>query len=126
MSFEMLQAYRTASKDVRMVVLDECSKLGSQLLRRLDERLQQIASSSALFGGFNMIVCGDLRQLPPVRQSPIYKRDKQNYFGNAEFQELEYYPLDQVMRQSDVTFSGILTKIDDGEKLSPEEQATIE
>ena len=30
MSFEMLQAYRTAFKDVRMVVLDECSMLGSQ------------------------------------------------------------------------------------------------
>ena len=126
MSFEMLQACRTAFKDVRKVVLDECSMLGSQLLRRLDERLQQIASSSALLGGFNMIVCGDLCQLPPVRQSPIHKRDKQNYFGKVAFQELEYYPLDQVMRQSDVMFSEILTKIGDGEKLTSEEQATID
>ncbi|GFU35374.1 ATP-dependent DNA helicase [Trichonephila clavipes] len=42
------------------------------------------------------------------------------------WQSLDYYPLEQVMRQRDSTFSEILTKIGNGERLGTEQIALIE
>ena len=78
------------------------------------------------FGGMNMVFCGDLRLLPPVYQTAIYKRSKENFCSDIVWQALEYYPLVKVMRQADVSFSGILTKIGDGESLTDEEWGIIE
>ncbi|GFS83881.1 ATP-dependent DNA helicase [Trichonephila clavipes] len=44
----------------------------------------------------------------------------------VQWQPLDYYPLEQVMRQSDSTFSKILTKIGNGERLGTEQIALIE
>ena len=74
----------------------------------------------------NIVFCGDLRLLSPVCQTPIYKRSKAHFCNEILWQSLNYYPLIQVMRQADVTLSGILTKIGDGVSLMSEENAIIE
>ena len=75
-----------------------------ELLVIIHTRLQQIPGNfDELFGGMNIIFCGDLRQLPPVMATPIYKRCKT--FGNEIlWQGLEYYTLKKIIRQKDEIF----------------------
>ncbi|KAH7940839.1 hypothetical protein HPB49_006591 [Dermacentor silvarum] len=99
-------------------------------LPQLDCRLRQITQKlDHLFGGLDMILCGDLRQLPPVRASEIYKRCRETggLFGMAiKWHYVDYFPLVRVVRQADATFSGLLTKIGDGRALDDNEVALLE
>lgn len=70
-----------------------------------------------------MICCGDLRQLPPVIASAVYVGETKNI---AIWHKLKYFPLTKVVRQSDKTFSDILTKLENGEKFNEEELTLIE
>ncbi|XP_075553763.1 uncharacterized protein LOC142586404 [Dermacentor variabilis] len=118
-----LNTFRTLFKGVRCVIIDEVSMLSSDLLRQVDRRLRQIRADRMRepFGAFDVILCGDMRQLPPVRASEVYKRPKSNaaVFSTEvmAWHTLEYLPLTQVVRQSDVVFSNLLTKIGDGAML---------
>ncbi|CAK9832801.1 ATP-dependent DNA helicase pfh1, partial [Anthophora retusa] len=127
LSVENLNLFRSVMRNVRAIFVDECSMIGSGLLNQINNRLQHIFQQyDKTFGGINMIFTGDLRQLPPVCQSPIYKRSRQNFCAEIVWQSLEYYPLEQVMRQSDIVFSTILTKIGDGERLNEQEKQLLE
>lgn len=97
------------------------------MLCRINSRLQHILNDHVrTFTEMDMIFTGDLRQLPPVMQTPIYKRSKSNFCSEIVWQKLQYYPLVQVMRQANVAFSSVLTKIGDGERLTPDEISMIE
>ncbi|GFT45769.1 HTH CENPB-type domain-containing protein [Trichonephila clavipes] len=60
---------------------------------------------------------GDLRQLPPVRSTPIYKQPKQTIVGPILLRNLKFYERNEVMRQANQQFSSILTKIGNREEL---------
>ncbi|KAH7959418.1 hypothetical protein HPB49_010995 [Dermacentor silvarum] len=64
-----------------------------------------------------------LRQLPPVRASEVYKCSKTRNIFNTyiTWHHLSYFPLVQVVRQSDAIFSAALSKIGDGRALEKEE-----
>lgn len=127
LTIEALNSFREAFDNVRIVFVDECSMIGAALLGQINSRLQHILQDyERPFAGMDMIFTGDLRQLPPVFQTPIYKRPKQNFCCEIVWQSLNYYPLVQVMRQADVVFSSVLTKIGDGKPLLPEEKTMIE
>ncbi|GFW40169.1 ATP-dependent DNA helicase [Trichonephila clavipes] len=78
------------------------------------------------FGGLDIILIRDLRQLPPVRSTPIYKQPKQTIVGPILWQILKFYELNEVMRQANQQFSSILTKIGNGEQLDEIEITLIE
>ncbi|XP_065305470.1 uncharacterized protein [Dermacentor albipictus] len=127
-----LNTFRTLFKGVRCIIIDEVSMLSSDLLRQVDRRLRQIRADRMRepFGGFDVILCGDMRQLPPVRASEVYKRPRASgaVFSTdvIPWHHLEYFPLTQVVRQSDVVFSNLLTKIGDGAVLEDFEVDLIE
>ncbi|GFX37767.1 ATP-dependent DNA helicase [Trichonephila clavipes] len=101
--------------------------IGCDVPHKINLRLQEITGvHDQPFGNLNIIFCGDLHQLPPVNASPVYKRPRNSICGPVLWQSLDYYPLEQVMRQSDSTFSEILTKIGNGERLGTEQIALIE
>ena len=51
---------------------------GAEFLNQIDARLKQITGSfDENFGGLDITFIGDLRQLHPVRATPIYKQSKQ-------------------------------------------------
>ncbi|XP_037558151.1 uncharacterized protein LOC119435325 [Dermacentor silvarum] len=120
-----LNSFRTAFTNVKCVIVDECSMMSSNTLARVDDRLRQITGNyNDPFGGLDFIMCGDLRQLPPVRSSEVYKRSKtrNNIFNtHVTWHHLSYFPLVQVVRQSDAIFSAALSKIGDGHALEKEE-----
>lgn len=72
-----------------------------------------------------MILIDDLRQLPPVRATPIYKQIKQRIHVPL-WQGLKFYQLDEVIRQANRTFATVLTKIGNGKQLDDHEIQLIE
>ncbi|GFX42451.1 ATP-dependent DNA helicase [Trichonephila clavipes] len=127
MAREVLQNYRSTFIGVKCIIIDEVSMIECDVLHKINLRLQEITGvHDQPFGNLNIIFCGDLHQLPPVNASPVYKGPRNSICGPVLWQSLDYDPLEQVMRQSDSTFSEILTKIGNGERLGTEQIALIE
>ena len=127
LSTEVAHQYRALFKYVKMIIIDEISMIGAELLTQIDSRLKQITGNfNTNFGGVDVIMIGDLRQLPPVRATPIYKQQKQRIVGAILWRGLKFYELDQVMRQANQQFSSILTKIGSGEQLEDHELTLLE
>ncbi|GFV12937.1 ATP-dependent DNA helicase [Trichonephila clavipes] len=126
MAREVHQNYSTFI-GVKCIIIDEVSMIGCDVLHKTNLRLQEITGvHDQPFGNLNIIFCGDLHQLPPVNASLVYKGPRNSICGPVLWPSLDYYPLEQVMRQSDSTFSEILTKIGNGERLGTEQIALIE
>lgn len=124
---QMLQAMRCDFSEILLVIIDEISMAGSHLLHSIEERLRSIGPDrTKRFGGMHVILCGDLRQLPPVRAKVIYSRPANMLQDRMIWQNLSYYPLTEIMRQSDQTFSSLLTKIGDGTEITNSERAVLE
>ncbi|GFY25377.1 ATP-dependent DNA helicase [Trichonephila clavipes] len=75
---------------------------------------------------FYIILIGDLRHLPPVRSTPIYKQPKQTLVGPILWQNLNFYEINEVLHQANQQFSSILAKIGNGEQLHEMEIVLIE
>ncbi len=63
---------RRVWSSVGIMIVDEISMAGAVTLVRLNQRLQALKASNALFGGIHMVVLGDFWQLGAVRQAPVY------------------------------------------------------
>ena len=59
---------------VSLLIIDELSLCSREMLRRISRHLQHIRPHRANlpFGGLNIVMCGDLYQLPPVLDFPMY------------------------------------------------------
>lgn len=127
LSNEIAQLYRCLFKFVKVLIIDEISMVSAELLSQIDARLKQITGNfQSNFGGLDIVLIGDLRQLPPVRATPIYKSHKQRMVGPTLWRDLKFYELTEVMRQTNVMFSSILTKIGNGDILNDDEIAIIQ
>lgn len=127
LSIEVAHQYRSLFKYVRAIIIDEVSMIGAELLEQIDLRLKQITGNfTKNYGDLDVILIGDLRQLPPVRATPIYKQIKRRMTGPTVWRNLKFYELTEVMRQANVMFSNALTKIGNREKLNSDELALIE
>jgi Cdc6-like AAA superfamily ATPase len=74
MSREILQSYRNMFVGVKCLIVDEVSMIGSDVLHKINLRLQEITGAlDQTCGGMNMFFCGDFRQLPPVNATPVYR-----------------------------------------------------
>ena len=69
-----LNTLRTRLSKVALLVIDEISMVGSNMLLSVHKRLQQIkgASPQCLFGNTSILAVGDLYQLPPVKKHALY------------------------------------------------------
>lgn len=55
------------------LIIDEYSMVGFRLLAQIDKRLCQATDRiSELFGGVSIILVGDILQLPPFGDKPLY------------------------------------------------------
>lgn len=111
----------------KVLIIDEVSMVSAELLANIDNRLKQITGNHRVnFGGIDVIMIGDLRQLPPVRATLIYKQIKTAIAGPTLWRGMKFYELDEVMRQSNRMFSTILSKIGNGVQLENDELELIE
>ncbi len=106
------------------IIIDEISMVRADLLDHIDHFLRVNRQNAMPFGGIQLIMVGDLYQIPPV-----VPRDEAQYLAQAGYDSpyffsaevfrrdtsFEYIELREVFRQSQPGFIRILDQIRDGE-----------
>ena len=105
-------------RSLDLLVIDEISMVRADVLDAVDETLRRIRRCHSPFGGVQLLLIGDLQQLPPVlkSQEEVLLRDfyPTSYFfeslalKNAGFSTVE---LTKIYRQSDSVFVELLNKV---------------
>jgi ATP-dependent DNA helicase PIF1 len=109
-------------KDVDTIIIDEASMLRADMLDAIDKFLRLNAKDkNRPFGGIQIVLVGDLFQLPPVisrEENDIYYSFYETpYFFSAHTFSLDLFQvllLDKVFRQADEQFVNVLNTIRDG------------
>ena len=76
LSASNLDQMRAVMSNLKCIIIDEISMVSNILLLQIHLRLQDAFDKTSLFGGKNIILFGDLLQLPPVNSSPPYEEIK--------------------------------------------------
>ncbi len=109
-----------ALRSMDLLVIDEVSMVRADLLDAVDQVLRRYRDHDRPFGGVQLLLIGDLRQLPPVvKEDEMYLL--KDYYQSLYFFEshalarLRYatVELQRVYRQSDASFLEILNRIRD-------------
>ncbi len=108
---------------LELLIIDEISMVRCDVLDAIDTVLRHVRSQhTASFGGVQVLLIGDMYQLPPVIKkeewellSPYYKSE---YFFNShviESQQPVYVELNKIYRQNDGAFVHILNQVRNNE-----------
>lgn len=102
---------------VDLLVIDEVSMVRADLMDKASVALQRARQSREPFGGVQLVLIGDLFQLPPVSEEvrdEYYATDF--FFSSNAFREtgITTIELTQVFRQRDQQFIDVLNAIRDG------------
>lgn len=112
-------------RTTRILVIDEISMMDASLFNKL-HRLGQIIrrNDDALFGGIQLVLCGDFAQLKPVvEKGTSFKFAFQSSIWEKYLSKSVFY-LDQIVRQADPVFQQLLGRIRMGEYL-PEDRVLL-
>lgn len=112
---------RSILKSIDLLVLDEVSMLRADVLDAIDFRLRTVKRNYRQpFGGVQVLMIGDLYQLPPIVKDQEWSVLKQFYrsihfFEAKVLQEsgMVYLELDKIFRQQDDRFIALLNNLRD-------------
>ncbi|MBQ7251622.1 MAG: AAA family ATPase [Kiritimatiellae bacterium] len=113
---------RNVLKRVKTIIIDEISMVRADTFDKIDRILKAINGSAQPFGGKQMLVFGDLFQLPPVTKGKEYEYLLDRYGGVFFFHSdayksgnFKFIELTENHRQKgDQEFFGILNRIREG------------
>jgi len=103
---------------MQMLVIDEVSMVRADLMDVIDALLRAYRNSAMPFGGVQLLLIGDMFQLPPVVQDD--EREIMSQFYGSEFffsskalsnLQLKYIELKKIYRQSDRNFIDLLNRV---------------
>ena len=104
--------------DLKCIFLDEVSMCGSDMLAKMNFRIQDIMGNSNFMGGVSVVCTGDFGQLPPVGQKMIwetsYLDSRVEICPNHWDENFKIYYLTEKMRSQDDEFSNICDKVRKG------------
>lgn len=115
------QFRRNVLKAIDLLVIDEVSMLRADILDAIDYRLRSVKRTYNLpFGGVQVLLIGDLYQLPPIVKdqewSVLSRFYKSMHFFEAKALQnsgMIYLELDKIFRQQDDVFIRILNNLRD-------------
>ena len=115
-----------ARKKIRLIqsldllVIDEISMVRADLLDAVDEVMRRYRDPLRPFGGAQLLMIGDLHQLPPVVKPEDWSTLSQYYespffFSSLALQQTDYIAIElkHIYRQSDSEFIALLNKVRD-------------
>ena len=115
--------------NVKVLFLEEVSMIGRALMKKVNQRLQQIFGTTSNFGNLHVIAIGDFYQMAPVQDAYVfsehYRQDTPEVLApNLWTSHFHIYSLSEIMRQRDQQhFCHMLNRLRVGK--STEEDMTI-
>jgi hypothetical protein len=113
-SRDKIQILRTLD----LLVIDEISMVRADLLDAVDDVLRRYRDYALPFGGVQLLMIGDLHQLPPVVKPEDWQLLRPHYdtpyfFGSLALRKTEMViiELKEIFRQSDLQFIDLLNKV---------------
>ncbi|WP_163337235.1 helix-turn-helix domain-containing protein [Desulfopila sp. IMCC35008] len=105
-------------RSLDLLVIDEISMVRADLLDCVDHMLRRHRRSDKPFGGVQLLMIGDLHQLPPVVRDQEWQLLRNHYqspyfFSSTALSKTELIPIElkKIYRQSDQTFIDILNQV---------------
>lgn len=102
-------------RHLQLLIIDEVSMVRADLMDHIDVELRRIRRNSKPFGGVQLLMIGDLQQLPPIAPGGEDELLRQYYktlyfFSSAALKSMKYscIELKNVYRQTDGHFIDIL------------------
>lgn len=118
-------------RSLELLVIDEISMVRADLLDAVDEVLRRHRKDDRPFGNVQMLLIGDLHQLPPVVKPEDWDSLKKFYdtpyfFGSHALKKTSYVSIElkHIYRQADADFIELLNKVRDN-KLDQETLQTL-
>lgn len=120
--YKMSQDKKNLIRTLDLLVIDEISMVRCDVLDAIDTELRKYRDRSKPFGGVQLLLIGDLQQLPPVTKesewgllSPYYTTPY--FFGSKALAQLNYVTIElrHIYRQQDLAFIELLAKIRDNQ-----------
>lgn len=101
-----------------LLVIDEISMVRADLLDGIDEVLRRFRNPGEPFGGVQLLMIGDMQQLPPIIKDDEWQLLKKYYttgffFGSLALQRAKFISIElqHIYRQNDQSFIRILNEI---------------
>lgn len=107
-------------KQVELIIIDEVSMVRADTFQALSDRLCEIRKTNVPFAGVQLLLIGDLYQLPPVTTEEWAMMEQYYrtpfFFSSPAFKKTPFYflELQKIYRQSDVKFIELLETIRTG------------
>lgn len=102
-------------RHLQLLIIDEVSMVRADLMDHIDVELRRIRRNNKPFGGVQLLMIGDLQQLPPIAHGGEDELLRQYYktlyfFSSAALKSMKYscIELKNVYRQTDMHFIDIL------------------
>ena len=114
---ELKKENRELIKSLELIVIDEVSMLRADLLDKIDDALRHYRRDNRPFGGVQMVLMGDVLQLPPIDSKelePLKGHYEGLYFFNSKvYQQADFVSIEfsKVYRQQDSFFVKILNHV---------------
>lgn len=109
---------KTLLNSLDLLVIDEISMVRADVLDGIDEVLRRLRRTDEPFGGVQLLMIGDLHQLPPVvkddeRRELLRMFNTPYFFGSRALQKtnLATIELTHIYRQSDERFIRLLNRV---------------
>lgn len=125
--YQMQNSHKALNKNklniirtLELLIIDEISMVRADLLDAIDMTLRRVRRSSRPFGGVQLLMIGDVHQLPPVvtdSERPYLDRVYPSpfFFHSKALQQLPYVTIEltTVYRQQDQAFVSLLNRVRD-------------
>lgn len=119
-------------RSIDLLIIDEVSMLRADVLDAMDFRLKSVRRNHRdSFGGVQVLMIGDLYQLPPVVKEHEWSYLKRYYHSAHFFEALAlqkesfvFIELEKIYRQTNSTFIGLLNNLRDN-KVTPNDVALL-
>lgn len=109
---------RNLLQELELLVIDEVSMLRADVLDAIDDVLKSVRRDMRPFGGLQLLLIGDLYQLPPVVKNQEWSFLREHYatpffFDSMGVRELDLVQieLEKIYRQQDPVFIDLLNSI---------------
>ncbi|KAK3929764.1 ATP-dependent DNA helicase [Frankliniella fusca] len=127
---QQLHTFKEVMAPVKFVIIDEFSMVGCEFMYMIDQRLRQGKDEpNEPFGGLFLYMFGDINQLPPVIDKPIYTTNQKTMeaiAGKILYDSIDTaFILENIHRQKDHQFQNILNNISSG-NISGEDYKMLE